>query len=233
MITLHNVCKSYRIRGRRRVVLKNLSHQFQPGVKVGILGRNGAGKSTLIRLIGGEDLPDSGRILRHSRVSWPIGFGGCFHGRLTGRENLRFVSRIYGRPIQEVTEFVEDFAELGDYLDLPVSAYSSGMKAKLSFGLSMALDFSFYLVDEVTAVGDAAFQNKCRAVLEQRQASAGLILVSHSLGAIKRYCGEALVLDEGTLMPFESIDQAAAYYERQCLSEGRRSAVFTPGGQRS
>lgn len=218
MITLHNICKSYRTRGRRRVVLDKLSHQFQPGAKVGILGRNGAGKSTLIRLIGGEDRPDSGRILRESRVSWPIGFGGCFHGRLTGRENLRFVSRIYGRPIQRVTEFVEDFAELGDYLDLPVNTYSSGMKAKLSFGLSMALEFNFYLVDEVTAVGDAAFQNKCRAVLDQRRAEAGLILVSHSLGTIKRYCDEALVLDEGILRPFESIDQAGAFYERQCLS---------------
>lgn len=139
-------------------MLRDLCHSFPPGARVGILGRNGAGKSTLIRLVGGEDIPDSGRIVREGRISWPIGFGGCFHGRLTGRENLRFVSRIYGRSIRQVTDFVNDFAELGEYMDLPVGTYSSGMKAKLSFGLSMAMEFDFYLVDEVTAVGDAAFK---------------------------------------------------------------------------
>lgn len=218
MITLHNICKSYKTKGRRRIVLMDLCHSFPPGAKVGILGRNGAGKSTLIRLVGGEDIPDSGRIVREGRISWPIGFSGCFHGRLTGRENLRFVSRIYGRSIREVTDFVDDFAELGEYMDLPVGTYSSGMKAKLSFGLSMAMEFDFYLVDEVTAVGDAGFQKKCQEILDRRRAKAGLILVSHSLGTIKRYCDQALVLDKGGLKTFDSIDRAAVYYEEQCLT---------------
>lgn len=218
MITLQNICKSYKTKGRRRIVLRDLCHSFPPGARVGILGRNGAGKSTLIRLVGGEDIPDSGRIVREGRISWPIGFGGCFHGRLTGRENLRFVSRIYGRSIRQVTDFVNDFAELGEYMDLPVGTYSSGMKAKLSFGLSMAMEFDFYLVDEVTAVGDAAFKKKCHETLDRRRAKAGLIMVSHSLETIKRYCDQALVLDKGGLKTFDSIDGAAAYYEKQCLA---------------
>lgn len=216
MIELRDILKTYKIKGRRRVILDGVSHRFEPGVNIGILGRNGAGKSTMLRIIGGEEAPDSGRVIRTSRVSWPIGFSGCFHGQLTGRENMRFVSRIYGAPIRRVAAFVDDFAELGPYMDMPVKTYSSGMKAKLAFGLSMALEFDYYLIDEVTAVGDASFQAKCREVFEARKASAALLVVSHSISTIRKHCDRALVLDQGRLMDFADIDQAAAYYTRSC-----------------
>ena len=216
MIEFRDVLKTYKIKGHRRIILGGVSHRFEPGVNVGILGRNGAGKSTMLRLIGGEEAPDSGRVVRTSRVSWPIGFSGCFHGQLTGRENMRFVSRIYGASIDKVTEFVEEFSELGPYMDMPVKTYSSGMKAKLAFGLSMALEFDYYLIDEVTAVGDASFQAKCRAVFEARKSSATLLVVSHSISTIRRHCDEALVLDQGRLIEFPDIDQAAAYYNQSC-----------------
>ena len=138
MIALHNIAKSYPLPRGKKVVLDDVNITFRPGENMGILGLNGAGKSTLMRIIGGAELPDSGKVVRKSRVSWPIGFAGGFHGSLTGRENLRFTSRIYGSDIRKVTEFVEDFSELGPYMDMPVRTYSSGMKSKLAFGLSMA-----------------------------------------------------------------------------------------------
>ena len=143
-------------------MLDQLSAVFEEGVSVGILGRNGAGKSTLLRILGGAEQPDSGRVIRKGRVSWPIGFSGGFNGSLTGEENARFVARIYDADIDRVIEFAKDFAEIGDYFQMPVRTYSSGMKARLAFGLSMAIDFDTYLVDEVTAVGDATFQERCR-----------------------------------------------------------------------
>lgn len=217
MIELRHIYKTYRIKDKRRIVLRDISYRFEPGVSVGILGRNGTGKSTLVQVIGGETKPDDGEVIRSSRVSWPIGFGGCFHGQLTGRENLRFVSRIYGAEIKKVTEFVEDFSELGPYMDMPVNTYSSGMKAKLSFGLSMALEFEYYLIDELTAVGDSSFRAKCKAVFEQRRKRATLLVVSHSVGTIKNYCDRALVLDDGKLVDFETIDEAVQYYEEKCI----------------
>lgn len=216
MIELRHIYKTYKIKKQHRIILRDIDYRFEPGVNIGILGRNGAGKSTMIRIIGGEEAPDSGEIIRSSRVSWPIGFGGCFHGQLTGRENLRFVSRIYGVSIKKVSKYVEDFSELGEYMDMPVRTYSAGMKAKLSFGLSMALDFDYYLIDEVTAVGDASFKDKSQAVFDERRSTATLLIVSHSVSTIKRYCDQALVLDEGQLLPFSNIDQAVAYYEEKC-----------------
>lgn len=216
MIELRKVYKTYKINKQRRIILRDLNYCFEPGVNVGILGRNGAGKSTMIRIIGGAEPPDSGEVLRSGCISWPIGFGGCFHGQLTGRENMRFVSRIYGASIKKITDFVEDFSELGAYMDMPINTYSSGMKAKLSFGLSMALEFDYYLIDEATAVGDASFRDKSQAVFDERRAKATLLVVSHSVGTIKRYCEKALVLDEGVLWTFPDIDQAVAYYEEKC-----------------
>jgi capsular polysaccharide transport system ATP-binding protein len=216
MIDLQRVRKTYPIKDQRRIILRGVSHRFEPGVNVGILGRNGAGKSTLLRLIGGEEAPDSGRVLRSSRVSWPIGFSGCFHGQLSGRANLRFVSRIYGASVKKVAAFVDDFAELGPYMDMPVKVYSSGMRAKLAFGLSMALEFDFYLIDEVTAVGDASFQAKCHAVFESRKARSTLLVVSHNIATIRKHCEQALVLDQGELRLFPDLDQAIAYYQKSC-----------------
>ena len=168
MIELRNINKSYPLpRHGRREILHNASITFRPGVNIGILGLNGQGKSTLIRIISGAERPDSGTVTRKSRVSWPIGFTGGFNGSLTGRENLRFTSRIYGANIQEVTEFVEDFTELGPYMDMPVKTYSSGMRSKLAFGLSMSIGFDFYLIDEAWSVGDASFRAKAENSLKR------------------------------------------------------------------
>ena len=216
MIKLENISKAYKLKNGRNHVLKDLSYIFKPGLNVGILGRNGAGKSTLLRIIGGTELPDSGRVIRESNISWPIGLAHGFHGALTGRENLRFISRIYGANIKKVTAFVEEFTALGSYLDMPLSTYSSGMGAKLAFGLSMAIDFDFYLVDEVTAVGDVSFRERCQKAFEERKATSTLIVVSHSLNTIKSHCDIALVLDNGQLHPYTSIDEAAVHYDRIC-----------------
>jgi capsular polysaccharide transport system ATP-binding protein len=148
------------------------------------------------------------------RVSWPLGFGGGFHPLVSGRENVKFVARIYGADVRKVLNFVEDFAELGDYIDAPVRTYSSGMGARLAFGMSMAIDFDVYLIDEVTAVGDARFAARCQAVFNQRRAHTDLIVVSHSMGTIKDYCDQAAVLVNGQLIMYESVDRAIEVYNR-------------------
>lgn len=216
MIRLRNVTKTYRMKAGRRLILDDLSVDFVPGVNMGILGRNGAGKSTLMRIIGGAITPDRGTVERTSRVSWPIGFSGCFHGSLTGRENLRFVCRIYKADIRQVTSFVEDFTELEDYLDMPVKTYSSGMAAKLAFGLSMAIGFDFYLIDEVTAVGDASFRQKSQRVFLERKNTSTLLVVSHNIGTIKEHCDMAGVLDRGKIIFFDQIAEAIKYYDVIC-----------------
>ena len=216
MIRLRNVRKTYRMKAGRRLVLDDLSVDFVPGVNVGILGRNGTGKSTLMRIIGGAIMPDRGHVERTSRISWPIGFSGCFHGSLTGRENLRFVSRIYKADINQVTRFVEDFTELEDYLDMPVKTYSSGMSAKLAFGLSMAIGFDFYLIDELTAVGDASFRSKSQEVFRERKKRSTLLVVSHSISTIKQHCDVAGVLDQGHITFYDKITDAVDRYNEIC-----------------
>ncbi|MBF0527834.1 MAG: ABC transporter ATP-binding protein [Deltaproteobacteria bacterium] len=216
MISLNGITKSYKTISTTKIVLDNIHYIFKPGINVGILGRNGAGKSTLLRIIGGTELPDSGIVHRRCRISWPIGFAGGFHGSLTGRENLRFTCRIFKADISQVTEFVKDFAELDEYMDMPIKTYSSGMRAKLAFGLSMALDFDFYLIDEITAVGDASFQSKCSAIFEERRSRSTLIVVSHNVETIKQYCQIAAILDHGNLSLFENMDEAFKSYWDIC-----------------
>ena len=169
-----------------------------------------------MRIIGGAEAPDSGKVIRTSKVSWPIGFSGCFHGSLTGRENLRFVSRIYGADIKAVTEYVEDFAELGKYLDMPVKTYSSGMRSKLAFGLSMAIQFDFYLIDEAFSVGDATFRKKASEEIKKRTSSATLIFVSHSMAAVKQSCVCGAVLYGGELSYYPELTDAIQHYAEIC-----------------
>ena len=169
-----------------------------------------------MRIIGGAEAPDSGKVIRTSKVSWPIGFSGCFHGSLTGRENLRFVSRIYGADIKAVTEYVEDFAELGKYLDMPVKTYSSGMRSKLAFGLSMAIQFDFYLIDEAFSVGDATFRKKASEEIKKRTSSTTLIFVSHSMAAVKQSCVCGAVLYGGELSYYPELTDAIQHYAEIC-----------------
>jgi capsular polysaccharide transport system ATP-binding protein len=216
MISLHNIRKVYKTKKGRNIVLNDVSHNFAPGTNVGILGRNGAGKSTLLRIIGGSEQPDSGKVDRQAKISWPIGFSGGFNTKLTGRENLRFICRLYDEDYQTVVQFVADFSELGDYLDMPIFTYSSGMKAKLAFGISMAINFEYYLIDEVTAVGDAVFRKKSEAFFAERRKTATLIVVSHNMGTIKALCDTMLVLHQGNLLSFPSNNKAEQYYTEVC-----------------
>jgi capsular polysaccharide transport system ATP-binding protein len=213
MIELDNVSKIYPTHSGVNVVLDAVSFTFAPRKNVGVLGRNGAGKSTLLRVIAGTEQPDSGSVKRHGSVSWPIGFSGGFNGSLSGEENCRFVARIYGADVDEVVGFTQEFAELGEYFHMPVKTYSSGMRARLAFGLSMAVEFDAYLVDEVTAVGDARFQQKCRKAFQERSGRSSVIIVSHQLATIKDYCEHCAVLSRGRLHYFTSIDDARRMYE--------------------
>jgi capsular polysaccharide transport system ATP-binding protein len=212
MIRLENVVKSYRLREGRKVVLRNLTATL-PKTNVGILGANGAGKSTLLRLIAGTELPDSGIILRQGRISWPLGFAGSFTGSLSGVENVRFVARIYGEDTERVLEFVEAFSELGEFFRMPVSSYSSGMRARLAFGVSMAVAFDYYLVDEITAVGDDKFRQKCLTTFKEKLGNSSIIMISHSKATLKQYCEMGAVLHQGELTICDDLHEAIALHE--------------------
>jgi capsular polysaccharide transport system ATP-binding protein len=214
VIRFRNVSKYFKTRQHRKTILERVSIEFLPGYSYGLLGVNGAGKSTTMRMIAGTVLPNSGRIWKDLRVSWPLGFSGGFHPAMTGKENLNFVARAYGEDVRRVTSFVEDFAELGDYINAPVRTYSSGMAARLAFGLSMAIEFDCYLVDEITAVGDARFQKRCRNAFENRRRNADIIMISHGMSTIKSYCDKGLLLVDGRLMAFEKVDDAIEAYHR-------------------
>ena len=186
MIRLENLCKTYRIEGTSKIVANNVTFTFPSRRSIAIFGRNGAGKTTLLRMIAGTLPYDSGRIIKTGTVSWPVGFTGGFHGDLTGEQNTRFIARISGVDSDELVDYVRDFAELDQYFWLPVRTYSSGMRARLSFGVSMGVYFDTYLVDEVTATGDATFREKSTAVFAERIAHSGLIMVTHSLETARR-----------------------------------------------
>ena len=208
MIELRNVTKIYRVGGITRVIADDVTITIPRGRSLGLLGRNGAGKSTLLKMIAGTVEPDSGEIVRRGSVSWPLGFAGSFHGMLSGAQNVRFVARIYGCDVESLIEYVADFSELGEALYMPVNTYSSGMKARLAFGVSMGIAFDYYLVDETTAVGDANFRKKCRAVFDERLTNSDVIMVSHSPGTLLDYCKAGIVLEDGRMTYFENIEDA-------------------------
>ncbi|OOF78036.1 ATP-binding protein [Rodentibacter caecimuris] len=214
MIRVKNLSKRYRIRDGWKTVIEDVSFELKKGEKIGILGRNGAGKSTLIRLLSGVEPPTEGSIERQMSISWPLAFSGAFQGSLTGLDNLRFISRIYGSDFQTMKDFTEEFSELGNYLYEPVKSYSSGMKARLAFAISLSVEFDCYLIDEVIAVGDSRFTAKCKYELFEKRKDRAIILVSHSPAAIKEYCDNAMVLQEGKMHHFSSIDEAYHFYQK-------------------
>ncbi|MDD2741551.1 MAG: ABC transporter ATP-binding protein [Rhodocyclaceae bacterium] len=215
MIRLTNVSKVYETRQGKRDVLRDINLEIQLGQKVGILGRNGSGKSTLIRLLSGAEKPTAGQVDRDMSVSWPLAFSGGFQGSLTGLDNLRFICRVYNSDIGKAIPFVEEFTELGVYFREPVKKYSSGMKARLAFALSMAIEFDCYLIDEVLAVGDSRFHEKCKRELFDKRKDRSIILVSHMPGQIKAHCNVFYVMNQGEITRFEDVDQAYAYYSAQ------------------
>lgn len=213
MIELVNIMKEYPVREGNRTVLDNINFRLEKGEKIGILGRNGSGKSTLIRLISEAEHPTRGQIFRDMSISWPLAYGGAFQGSLTGVDNLYFICRIYGIDPKKTLSFVEEFAELGRYLKEPIKKYSSGMRARLAFALSMAVEFDCFLIDEVVSVGDQRFHEKCHQELFINRGDRAMIIVSHDVNFVRAHCDKASVLDQGKLINFDDLDSAFAYYD--------------------
>ncbi|CAI8379887.1 MAG: ABC transporter ATP-binding protein [Hyphomonadaceae bacterium] len=213
MLDLVNVSKSYKINGVRKTILSDFSFSFPTERNVAIMGRNGVGKSTLMRLLAGAELPDSGQIYRGIQVSWPLGFSGGLNGSMTGLENIRFVARIYNKNIKDIVEYVKDFSELGASLKLPIRTYSNGMRAKLAFGLSMAIDFDIYLIDEITAAGDPTFRKRTETVFQTKLNDSRVIMISHSEQTIKSFCDCGLLMSNDGIFFFDRIEDLLKEYK--------------------
>jgi len=213
VIRFENLTKSFSLRGERKMVIDNLNLTLPTGRSLALLGRNGAGKSTLLQIIAGTMRPDSGRVVSDGTISWPVGLGGSFHKELTGAQNVRFVARIYGVDTDALVAFVQDFADLGKFYHMPVRSYSSGMRSRLTFGASMGIRFDTYLVDEVTAVGDAIFKRKSRALFNDRMVHSSAIMVNHSMGQLRKFCNAGIVLENGQLQYFDDLEDAIACHQ--------------------
>jgi capsular polysaccharide transport system ATP-binding protein len=219
MIVVENIHKRYKTgHGVGSWVLQGISLTIPPHLNVGLVGINGAGKSTLLRIIGGVDHPNKGRVERRCRVSWPMGQGGL-EGSLTGRQNAKFVCRVHGHQadLADRLAFVRDFSELGVAFDEPVSTYSSGMRSRLQFGLSLAFDFDVYISDEVTAAGDASFRKKTAAAFKDMADRAGLIMVAHDEGTLRQFCQAGIWITEGKAHWFDQIEDALKAYKDSFL----------------
>jgi capsular polysaccharide transport system ATP-binding protein len=215
VIEIQNLVKKYPTRHGVTTVLDQVNLRVNAGKKIGILGRNGSGKSTLVRLISGAERPTSGTVWRGMSVSWPLAFGGAFQGSLTGLDNLRVICRIYGTSTEDKISFVQEFSELGKYLREPIRTYSSGMRARLAFAISMVIEFDCFLIDEIIAVGDSRFHEKCHIELFEKRKDRAMVIVSHDAGYIRDHCEEAAVLIGGKLFSFDHVDEAQTFYEAQ------------------
>ncbi len=218
MLALRRLTKSYPSALGRRYVFRDLDFSFPDGANIGLIGRNGAGKSTLLRLLGGIDQPDSGSVVTDARISFPVGLAGGFVPRLSARDNVAFVGRVHGyhgRALKAVVQSVEDFAEIGDYFDLPMQSYSSGMRSRVAFGLSMAFDFDYYLIDEVMAVGDAQFKAKSRAALLEKLQRSNVILTSHGMNDIRQFCNVVVHVDAGHVNVYDDVEAGIRAYQGQ------------------
>lgn len=215
MIELRNLTKTYHLNGVTKVVADDLNFTFPTGKSVALLGGNGAGKSSMLRMIAGTLEPDSGQIVSDGTISWPVGFAGSFHGDLTGAQNTRFVARIYAIDSDAMVDFVHEFAQLGEHFFLPVRTYSSGMRSRLAFAMSMAVPFDTFLIDEITAVGDAAFRAKSEAIMQDRLRHSGAIIVSHSLPLLERICDAGVILERGRFFYYERIAKAVEHHQHR------------------
>ncbi|MEL6647494.1 MAG: ABC transporter ATP-binding protein [Pseudomonadota bacterium] len=213
MLAFENLTKGFWVNGHYRVVIDDLNFVLPDGKSLALMGRNGAGKSTLLELVSGIMRPDEGRVFSDGTISWPIGLSAAFHRDMSGAENVRFIARIYGVDTEELIEFVKEFSELGEFFYMPTRAYSSGMRSRLAFGTSMGIHFDYYLVDEVTAVGDARFKRKSKAVFEERMKNSSAIVVNHSMDQLRSLCDSGIVLENGKVTFFEDLEEAIEYHE--------------------
>lgn len=216
MIVLENLTKSYPLTDGRHYVFRDLSFTFPENSSIAILGPNGAGKSTLMRILGGIDTPDRGRVLTDKTISWPVGLSGGFQGSLTARDNVKFVCRVYGytgEALREKVQYVEEFAEIGKYFDQPIKNFSSGMRSRVGFGLSMAFDFDYYLIDEAGAVGDPQFKAKSKAVYDEKRKKSNVILVTHNMSEVRELCQHVIVVKDGQARVFDDLEEGIAEYQ--------------------
>jgi len=208
MIVFDNISKGFWVGGTYRPVIRNLNLTLPSGKSLALLGRNGAGKSTLLSMVAGSLRPDTGQIFSDGSISFTVGFAGSFHGDMTGAQNTRFVARVYGVDTDELTAFVQEFAEIGDHFHMPVRTYSSGMRSRLAFGISLGIRFDTYLIDEATATGDARFRQKSSVIFRERMADSSAIMVSHSMADVRNFCDAGIVLHEGGIEVFEDVEDA-------------------------
>ncbi|GAN22159.1 TPA: ABC transporter ATP-binding protein [Legionella pneumophila] len=219
MIKAESISKYYKVNGQLKVVFENLTLELPKGGRLALLGPNGAGKSTLLRVLSGIEAPNRGRVIRTSSISWPIGVGRGFIPTLTARENIKFVCRLFNytkEKTRELVDFVRDFAEIGSYFDMPMVTFSSGMRSRVAFGLSVAFEFDFYVIDEVMAVGDANFKEKCKQVLEERARGKGIIMVSHSMSELRKFCDQGIYLNHGILQYETDLVKLIKRYKSDC-----------------
>ena len=217
MIVLENATKFYKTKYGKKYILKNVTMTIPSETNIGILGKNGAGKSTLLRMLGGIDFPNSGKIYSDKSFSWPMGLSGGFQGSMTGRQNVKFVCRVFNRSeeeIKKVIEFVKNFSELGNYFDIPIKLYSSGMKSRLSFGISLAFDFDYLLIDETLSVGDKKFKKKSKEALMKKIEHSNVLMVSHSMNDLKNICDAGIVVNDGKITYYENINEAIDEYNK-------------------
>ncbi len=214
MIEFQNISKGFWVRGKFQPVIRNLNLTLPSGRSLALLGRNGAGKSTLLSIVAGTMRPDTGQVVSDGTISFTVGYSGSFHPDMTGAQNTRFVARIYGVDTNELSDFVEDFAEIGRHFQMPVRTYSSGMKSRLAFGISMGIPFDTYLIDEVTATGDARFKRKSKGIFMERMKKSSSIMVSHSMKDIRGFCDAGLVMHEGEIEVYDDIEDAIKRHEK-------------------
>lgn len=220
MIKLDNLTKFYPLsNGDKHFVFREFTFTFPDDCSIGLIGRNGAGKSTLMRLLSGADIPNAGRVITDKKISWPVGLAGGFQQSLSARDNVKFVARVYGykgEALEEKVRYIEEFAEIGKYFDEPMNTYSSGMRSRIGFGLSMAFDFDYYLIDEAGAVGDAKFKKKSDAIYKEKLSNSKVIMVSHNMAEIKQWCDKVILVNSGMTTVYDDVDEGIEMYKRIC-----------------
>ncbi|RAZ53654.1 ABC transporter ATP-binding protein [Campylobacter hyointestinalis] len=220
MIKLDNLTKFYPLsNGDKHFVFREFTFTFPDDCSIGLIGRNGAGKSTLMRLLSGADIPNAGRVITDKKISWPVGLAGGFQHSLSARDNVKFVARVYGyrgEALEEKVRYIEEFAEIGKYFDEPMNTYSSGMRSRIGFGLSMAFDFDYYLIDEAGAVGDAKFKQKSDAIYQEKLSNSKVIMVSHNMSEIEQWCDKVILVNCGMTTVYDDVKEGIEMYKRIC-----------------